>query len=81
ILFVVVSACVFAYLIAHQSLSIVIISLSGIVLLFYLISLWKSLGKAQKTNIAILIILSIFMLFYWTLSNQTTNSIPVLIKS
>lgn len=59
----------------------VIISLSGIVLLIYLISLWKSLGKAQKTNIAILLILSIFMLFYWSLSNQTSISIPLFIKS
>lgn len=81
ILFVVVSACVFAYLIAHPTESMVIISLSGIVLLIYLVSLWKSLGKAQKTNIAILLILSIFMLFYWSLSNQTSISIPLFIKS
>lgn len=81
ILFVMFSACIFAYLIAHPTESMVIISLSGIVLLIYLVSLWKSLGKAQKTNIAILLILSIFMLFYWSLSNQTSISIPLFIKS
>lgn len=81
ILFVMVSACIFAYLIAHPTESMIIISLSGIVLLTYLISLWKSLEKAQKTNIAILLILSIFMLFYWSLSNQTSISIPIFIKN
>ncbi len=80
ILFVIFSACIFAYLIAHPTQSMIIISLSGIVLLIYLISLWKSLGSSQKTNIEILLILSIFILFYWSLSNQTSISIPIFIK-
>jgi POT family proton-dependent oligopeptide transporter len=80
IIFVILSACTFGYLIAHPTESMIIISLSGIVLLIYLMSLWKSLHKSQKSNIAILLILSIFMLFYWSLSNQTSISIPLFIK-
>ena len=80
IVFVILSACIFGYLIAHPTESMIIILLSGVVLLVYLMSLWKSLHKSQKSNIAILLILSIFMLFYWSLSNQTSISIPLFIK-
>jgi POT family proton-dependent oligopeptide transporter len=81
IIFVMCSACAFAYLIAHPTQSMIIISLSGIVLFVYLKSLWKSLHSSQKTNIATLLILAIFMLFYWSLSNQTSISIPLFIKN
>ena len=81
LLSVVFFAIVFGYLIANPTESMVIISLSGIGLLIYLGILWKSLTSGQKGRIAVLLILSIFMLFYWSLSNQTSMSIPLFIQS
>ncbi|AIT09143.1 major facilitator transporter [Candidatus Francisella endociliophora] len=81
IICIAISACVFAYLISHPAKSMLVISFSGAVLFIYLAMLWRSLHQSQKTNIAILLILSIFMLFYWSLSNQTLISIPIFIKN
>ncbi|APC97247.1 peptide MFS transporter [Francisella frigiditurris] len=81
ILSVVFFAVLFGYLIAHPTSSMIVISLSGIGLFVYLSFLWRSLTTAEKTRIATLLLLSIFMLFYWSLSNQTTISIPLFIKT
>ncbi len=69
----------FALLLANPIQSTLVISLCAIVLGGYIISLWRKLSTEERSKVWIILVLSIFSVSYWTLSNQTIASLPIFI--
>ncbi len=72
-------AAIFAMLLANPIESTLIISLCAVVLGGYIVFLWRKLQPEERSKVWIILVLSVFSVSYWTLSNQTIASLPVFI--
>lgn len=69
----------FASLLANPVQSTVVSGICLIILGGYIISLWRKLSTEERSKVWIILVLSIFSVTYWTLSNQTIASLPIFI--
>lgn len=69
----------FALVLSNPIQSGMVMTVCLLALIIYIISIWKKLDKLDKRNVGFILILSIFSLTYWTLSNQVISTIPLLI--
>ncbi|MEN9945929.1 MAG: hypothetical protein RLZZ293_315 [Pseudomonadota bacterium] len=74
-------ACLFASLLAHPTSSTLISGICLLILGGYIIYLWHKLQSKEKQQVLVILILSIFSVSYWTLSNQTISSLPIFINN
>lgn len=72
-------ALIFATLLAHPIESTVVSGICLLILGGYIISLWRKLSAEDQSKVWIILVLSIFSVSYWTLSNQTIASLPIFI--
>lgn len=72
-------AVIFASLLANPVQSTVVSGICLIILGGYIISLWRKLSTEERSKVWIILVLSIFSVSYWTLSNQTIASLPIFI--
>jgi len=72
-------AAIFATLLANPIQSTVVSGICLVILGGYIISLWRKLSVEEQSKVWIILVLSIFSVSYWTLSNQTIASLPIFI--
>lgn len=72
-------AGIFATLLANPIQSTVVSGICLLILGGYIISLWRKLTIEERSKVWIILVLSIFSVSYWTLSNQTIASLPIFI--
>jgi POT family proton-dependent oligopeptide transporter len=72
-------AAIFATLLANPIQSTVVSGICLVILGGYIISLWRKLSSEERSKVWIILVLSIFSVSYWTLSNQTIASLPIFI--
>jgi POT family proton-dependent oligopeptide transporter len=72
-------ALIFATLLAHPIESTVVSGICLLILGGYIISLWRKLSAEDQSKVWIILVLSIFSVSYWTLTNQTIASLPIFI--
>ena len=72
-------AGIFATLLANPIQSTVVSGICLVILGGYIISLWRRLTSEERSKVWIILVLSIFSVSYWTLSNQTIASLPIFI--
>lgn len=72
-------AAIFATLLANPIQSTVVSGICLVILGGYIISLWRKLTSEERSKVWIILVLSLFSVSYWTLSNQTIASLPIFI--
>ncbi|MDD3265642.1 MAG: peptide MFS transporter [Burkholderiales bacterium] len=72
-------AVVFASLLANPIQSTIVSGICLIILGGYIVLLWRKLSTEERSKVWIILVLSIFSVSYWTLSNQTIASLPIFI--
>lgn len=75
----IVITILFALLIANPLQSVAVISGCAIGLAVYIAILWRKLKSNERKNVFLILILSIFSVSYWSLSNQTISTLPLFI--
>jgi POT family proton-dependent oligopeptide transporter len=75
----IVMALLFALLIANPIQSVIVISGCAVGVIVYIAILWRTLKPHERKNVALILVLSIFSLSYWSLSNQAMSSLPLFI--
>ena len=78
-LLLLVITVLFALLIANPMQSVVVISGCALGLAVYIGMLWRKLKPNERKNVFLILILSIFSVSYWSLSNQTISTLPLFI--
>ena len=69
----------FALVLSNPIESGLVMTVCLIALVIYILSIWKKLEKGDKKNVGFILLLSLFSLTYWTLSNQVISTIPLFI--
>lgn len=72
-------AAIFATLLANPIQSTIVSGICLVILGGYIISLWRKLTSEERSKVWIILVLSLFSVSYWTLSNQTIASLPIFI--
>lgn len=72
-------AVIFASLLANPVESTIVSGICLVILGGYIISLWRKLSLEERSKVWVILVLSIFSVSYWTLSNQTISSLPIFI--
>lgn len=74
-----VLALIFATLLANPIQSTLVSGICLLILGGYIISLWRKMSTKERSKVWIILVLSLFSVSYWTLSNQTIASLPLFI--
>lgn len=72
-------AAIFASLLANPVQSTLVSGICLVILGGYILSLWRKLALEERKKVWIILVLSLFSVSYWTLSNQTIASLPIFI--
>lgn len=72
-------AVTFATLLANPIQSTVVSGVCLVILGGYIISIWRKLSTHERSKVWVILVLSLFSVSYWTLSNQTIASLPLFI--
>lgn len=75
----VILAAIFASLLANPVQSTVVSGICLLILGGYIVSLWRKLQVNERNQVWTILVLSLFSVSYWTLSNQTISSLPIFI--
>lgn len=69
----------FALVLSNPVESGLVMTVCLLALVVYIFTIWKKLDRGDRRNVGFILLLSLFSLTYWTLSNQVMSSIPLLV--